>query len=300
VPPTIELDRVERRFPNGTLALDACSLAVAPGEFVTLLGPSGCGKSTVLRLVAGLDRPSAGTIRVTAGASDAASDGTLGGASGALTGASSAISFVFQEPTLMPWATVFDNVWLPRRLAGESRAAARADIESVLARVGLEAFANAWPRELSGGMKMRVSIARALVSRPRVLLMDEPFAALDEITRERLNDDLLDWCRALGLTVVFVTHSVFEAVYLSQRVLVMRPRPGRVVDEIAIDAPFPRGDEFRTSERYARWCAQASRALRGSDPSSASAGPEAAGRATSPDVGPTRPDASGAPDRGPR
>ena len=263
MPPVIELDRVERRFPNGTLALDACSLAVGRGEFVTLLGPSGCGKSTVLRLVAGLDRPSGGRIRVDAGAEAPAAQLPARGPE------SPAISFVFQEPTLMPWSTVFDNVWLPRRLAGQSRDAARADVESVLSRVRLEAFAQAYPRELSGGMKMRVSIARALVSRPRVLLMDEPFAALDEITRERLNDDLLDWCRALGLTVVFVTHSVFEAVYLSQRVLVMTARPGRVVDEIAIDEPFPRGDAFRTSERYARWCAQASRALRGAEASTA-------------------------------
>lgn len=293
-PPTIELDRVERRFPNGTLALDGCSLSIAQGEFVTLLGPSGCGKSTVLRLIAGLDRPSAGTLRVVPGGSVAATgaDGVPGpqrtpGVE-ARTGASPTISFVFQEPTLMPWATVFDNVWLPRRLAGESRDAARAEVEAVLGRVGLEAFKTSFPRELSGGMKMRVSIARALVSRPRVLLMDEPFAALDEITRERLNDDLLDWCRALGLTVVFVTHSVFEAVYLSERVLVMSERPGRVVDEIVIDEPFPRGDAFRTSERYARWCAQASRALRGAEPTTGSAGSGVAATSSRPGgIGPT-------------
>lgn len=245
----ITLDRVARSFPNGTLALQDCSLTVRRGEFVSLLGPSGCGKSTVLRLIAGLDTPSAGSMRV--GTDEA---GARGGAA--------AFSFVFQEPTLMPWATVFDNVWLPRRLAGQSRAAAHADIGAALARVGLQDSARAYPRELSGGMKMRVSIARALVSNPDVLLMDEPFAALDEMTRERLNQDLLAWCAALGLTVVFVTHSIFEAVYLSQRILVMRAGPGRVVSELAIDEPGPRDETFHTSERYARWCALASQALR--------------------------------------
>ena len=258
VPPVIVLDGVERRFPSGTRALAACSLAIGRGEFVTLLGPSGCGKSTLLRMIAGLDRPSAGTIRVDAGAGE-------GPPARARSQAAAGISFVFQEPTLMPWATVFDNVWLPRRLAGETREAARADVEAVLGRVGLEAFAQAWPRELSGGMRMRVSIARALVSRPRVLLMDEPFAALDEITRERLNDDLLDWCRSLSLTTVFVTHSVFEAVYLSERVLVMSPRPGRLTAEVVIDAPYPRGERFRGATRYAQVCAEVSRTLRAAE-----------------------------------
>ena len=248
----IELEHVARSFPNGTRALADCSLSVRQGEFVSLVGPSGCGKSTVLRLIAGLDQPSAGTLRV--GAAGVPAQGSRPGVP--------AFSFVFQEPTLMPWATVFDNVWLPRRLAGESKTTARAEVESVLARVGLEGFATAYPRELSGGMKMRVSIARALVSRPQVLLMDEPFAALDELTRERLNQDLLDWCGALGLTVVFVTHSVYEAVYLSQRVLVMRARPGRIVGEITIDEPQPRDQAFRASERFVRWCALASQALR--------------------------------------
>jgi len=242
--PIIELERAGVRFPTGTTAVDDASLRVRAGEFVTLLGPSGCGKSTVLRLVAGLARPSAGRVRV----------------------GEAATSFVFQEPTLMPWASVYDNVWLPLRLAGVSREAARAQVAPMLATVGLEAFAGAYPRELSGGMKMRVSIARALVSRPRVLLMDEPFAALDEITRARLNDDLLDWWRTLSLTVVFVTHSVYEAVYLSGRVLVMTPRPGRIAAEIPVNEPAPRGEAFRASARYAELCGRVSRALRGAEP----------------------------------
>ncbi|GAA4414785.1 ABC transporter ATP-binding protein [Quisquiliibacterium transsilvanicum] len=236
----IELDDVGLRYPSGTVALAGASLRLRAGEFVTLLGPSGCGKSTVLRLAAGLERASSGTVRAPA-------DG---------------LSFVFQEPTLMPWASVFDNVWLPLRLAGSSREQARPQVLDMLATVGLSAFADAYPAELSGGMRMRASIARALLARPRVLLMDEPFAALDEITRERLNDDLLGWARDLGLSTLFVTHSVFEAAYLSQRVLVMSGRPGRVCAEVMIDEPWPREAGLRGSARYARLCAQLSGALR--------------------------------------
>lgn len=238
--PIIELQDAGLRFPNGTLALERASLRIRAGEFVTLLGPSGCGKSSILRLAAGLERPTAGTVRVRP----------------------ERMSFVFQEPTLMPWATVFDNVWLPLRLTGRSRAQSRAQVLEMLATVGLSSFADVYPAELSGGMRMRASIARALVASPQVLLMDEPFAALDEITRERLNDDLLGWGHDLGLTTMFVTHSVFEAAYLSQRVLVMSARPGRVCAEIAVDEPWPRETDFRGTARYARICSSLSAALR--------------------------------------
>ena len=168
------------------------------------------------------------------------------------------IGFVFQEPTLMPWATVFDNVWLPLRLLGQQRAAAAEKVAAALEMVGLAGFAKAYPRELSGGMKMRVSIARALVTEPKLLLMDEPFAALDEITRIKLNNDLLRLWENQRWTVVFVTHSVYELVYLSSRVVVMAARPGRVVAEIPIDAPYPRDEAFRTSPAYNALCREAS------------------------------------------
>ncbi len=243
----VSLEGVDKRFASGLLALSGTSLQVAPGEFVTLIGPSGCGKSTVLRLAAGLDVPSAGRIDAPA-----------------LTNEAAQTAFVFQEPTLMPWASVFDNVWLPLRLAGGSRAAAQARVEAVLAAVGLGEFAAAFPNELSGGMKMRVSIARALITRPQLLLMDEPFAALDEFTRQKLNSDLLEAWHAQSLAVMFVTHSIYEAVFLSQRVLVMSGRPGRVVAEVAIDAPYPRLPSFRTSPDYLQACAALTQALEAS------------------------------------
>ncbi len=237
--PAVALDRVDRRFPGGVQALAGVSLEVDGGAFVSLLGPSGCGKSTVLRLLAGLDEPSAGTVRR----------------------ASGEVGYVFQEPTLMPWASVADNVRLPLRLRGTPRAEADAAVAQALAGVGLEGFANALPRALSGGMKMRVSIARALVTRPRLLLLDEPFAALDEITRFRLNQDLLALWRRERFTALFVTHSVYEAVFLSQRVVVMAARPGRVHATLDVDAPYPRDAGFRATAGYGRLCAEASAAL---------------------------------------
>ncbi|MCB1497666.1 MAG: ABC transporter ATP-binding protein [Bauldia sp.] len=225
------------------------SLDIGEREFVSLLGPSGCGKSTALRIIAGLGDTTSGTI-------------TWPGVRDDTTAKSRhEIGFVFQEPTLMPWATVFNNVWLPLRLRGVSRSAARGDVMEALGMVGLEKFADSYPRELSGGMKMRVSIARALITRPKLLLMDEPFAALDEITRFKLNNDLLHLWEKFGWTVIFVTHSVFESVYLSSRIVVMASRPGRVIDELAIDAPYPREEEFRTSSIYNEYCRKTSDAL---------------------------------------
>ena len=242
-PPLLALSGVEKRFANAVTALEGLDMQVRQGEFLSLLGPSGCGKSTALRLIAGLSDPTAGRIDWAAGA------------------VRPSIGFVFQEPTLMPWASVFGNVYLPLRLAGTSRKAAEPAIAEALEMVGLSAFRDAYPRELSGGMKMRVSIARALVTRPSLLLMDEPFAALDEITRFKLNNDLLEVWRRLGCTIVFVTHSVFESVYLSSRILVFRARPGRIAAELEIDPNQPRDEAFRTSPEYAGLCREASLAL---------------------------------------
>jgi NitT/TauT family transport system ATP-binding protein len=257
----VSLRNVGKTFARGTVALDRFNLDVHAGEFVSLLGPSGCGKTTALRIIAGLSAASAGTVerppasrvyptcsnrdsRTRAGPS---SDGNIG--------------FVFQDPTLMPWADVAANVRLPLRLAYADETAARAAVTRALARVGLSDFAHSYPRELSGGMKMRVSIARALVTEPELLLMDEPFAALDEITRFKLNNDLLGVWQELRRTVIFVTHSVFESVYLSQRIVVMTPRPGRAFAEIPIGAPYPRDERFRTSAEYAGCCRQVAETL---------------------------------------
>ena len=213
-----------------------------PGTFLALLGPSGCGKSTLLRMIAGLDTPTAGRIEWPTAPHDAAGH------------AERSVSCVFQEPTLMPWASALANVALPLRLAGVSRAEARRRAQEALDRVELGGFSGSYPRALSGGMKMRVSIARALVTNPRLLLMDEPFAALDEITRFRLNNDLLELWRAERFTAIFVTHSVFESVYLAERVVVMAARPGRVAADVAIEAPDLRDEAFRTSAAYAAQC----------------------------------------------
>src|SRR5213075_2786940 len=226
--PIVSLRGVGKLFGTGLLALDGLDLDVRDGEFLSLLGPSGCGKSTALRIIAGLSEPSRGEVAWRDGA-----DARRG------------IGFVFQEPTLMPWTTVFGNVFLPLKLTGVDKAAAAPRIMATLSRVGLADFADAYPRELSGGMRMRVSIARALVTAPRVLLMDEPFAALDEITRFKLNDDLIALWASQQWTVVFVTHSVFESVYLSSRIVVMSARPGRVSSEVSIDST--RDPAFRTS-----------------------------------------------------
>jgi NitT/TauT family transport system ATP-binding protein len=242
--PIVSLHNVGKAFAAVT-ALDRFDFAVREGEFVSLLGPSGCGKSTALRLIAGLAAPTSGAIEWRGGRKPGR--GALG--------------FVFQEPTLMPWTSVAGNVALPLKLLGLGAATAGERIDAALEGVGLAEFARAYPRELSGGMKMRVSIARALATGPQLLLMDEPFAALDEITRFRLANDLLRLWQALGKTVVFVTHSVFESVFLSNRIVVMTPRPGRVFAEIPIDAPYPREESFRTSPEYASFCRRVSQTL---------------------------------------
>ncbi|WP_241565277.1 ABC transporter ATP-binding protein [Paenirhodobacter populi] len=239
-PPLMRMEGVDKVFPGGIRALHDMTLQVNEGDFVSLLGPSGCGKSTALRLIAGLMQPTRGEIRW---------EGTA------------EIGVVFQEPTLMPWATVEENVYLPFRLKHRRFVQVAEDIRLALRLVGLEGFARAYPRELSGGMKMRVSIARAMVTRPKLILMDEPFAALDEITRHKLNKDLLDLKEKISSTVIFVTHSVFESVFLSDRIVVMAARPGRVFRELAVPAPYPRGEEFRTSADYAALCRTASDTL---------------------------------------
>ena len=244
--PLLALNDVGKTFSNGVAALDGIDLTIREGDFLSLLGPSGCGKSTALRIIAGLSTPTSGALDWPGGAFDRAG-----------------IGFVFQEPTLLPWASVFDNVWLPLRLRGVSKAKAAPAVMEMLARVHLDGFAQAVPRELSGGMKMRVSIARAMVTRPRVLLMDEPFAALDEITRFKLNNDLLDLWQDERFTAIFVTHSVFESVFLSSRIVVMAARPGRVFKDMNVDAPYPRDEAFRTSPAYAALCREASDVLSG-------------------------------------
>ena len=245
----VSMRNVSKIFSNGTLALSDMSLDVMRGEFLSLLGPSGCGKSTALRIIAGLGGASSGSIDWPS--SKINSRGLPEGD----------VAFVFQEPTLMPWQTVFGNVYLPLKLRGVSKSAARDEIMKTLATVGLQDFADAYPRELSGGMKMRVSIARALVTKPKLLLMDEPFAALDEITRQKLNDDVLRLWRETGITVIFVTHSVFESAYLSNRIVVMKARPGRVHADFPLVTSLERDARYRTSEEYRQACEKVSTML---------------------------------------
>lgn len=240
--PLVCIRHVSKQFANGTLAVRDVNLSLGSGEFISLLGPSGCGKSTLLRMIAGLGEPTTGTIEWPTTSHSAAGrpERDLG--------------FVFQDPTLMPWATALANVMLPLKLKNVPKAEAEARAAQMLALVGLTGFEKSYPRELSGGMKMRVSIARGLVLKPRILLMDEPFAALDEITRHKLNDDLLELWWKEKFTAVFVTHSVFESVYLSKRIVVMAARPGRVMADLDVDAPYPRDELFRTSPEYAHLC----------------------------------------------
>ena len=228
----IKLNEVSKRFAPGQLVLDRVSLAIQPGAFVSLLGPSGCGKSTVLRIMARLEDCTSGSVEFSQGF-DVRAD----------------ISIVFQEPRLLPWRTAVDNVCLPLELAGDKSKDAGLEI---LERVGLKEAVGKYPNELSGGMRMRVAIARALVTNPKVLLMDEPFAALDEITRERLNDQLLALWQAQGWTVVFVTHNVSEAVFLSEDIVVMAKDPGRIHSREKIAFAGDRVSALRTEEQYVK------------------------------------------------
>ena len=237
----LSFDHVSKRFPNGVDALRDVSLNIDAGDFVSIVGPSGCGKSTALRLIADLTKPTSGTVMW------AGKPPTLG--------------FVFQDAALMPWATVETNVRLPLDLARVDDAKAKTRIAEALNLVGLEGFAKSYPRELSGGMRMRVSLARALAAEASLLLMDEPFAALDELTRERLNDELRELWAKQKLTIVFVTHSIYESVYLSSRILVMSPRPGRVVADIAMSDPRTRDPDFRVTPIYGERCRQVRAAL---------------------------------------
>ena len=239
--PAVEVLSAEKTYPNGTQALLPVDLTIEEGEFVTLLGPSGCGKSTLLKMVAGLLEPTDGRLHLWRKPVVQLDE------------SGKKMAFVFQSPTLMPWASVQTNVRLPLDLAGVPRAEGDARVTEALALVGLSKFANALPRALSGGMQMRVSIARGLVTQPDLLLMDEPFGALDEITRHKLDADLLDLWRKKKLTVIFVTHSIHEAVFLSSRVVMMAARPGRVVEEFRIYAPYPRTADFMVSPEFSRY-----------------------------------------------
>ncbi|MDA9441313.1 nitrate ABC transporter ATPase [Bradyrhizobium sp. CCBAU 51745] len=245
-PPAVEVLSAEKVFANGTRALAPVDLTIAEGEFLTLIGPSGCGKSTLLKLIANLLQPSDGRILWWRG------DFGQVGQSGR------GFAFVFQEPTLMPWARVDTNVRLPLDLADVPRGKADPRVSDAIARVGLSAFARHYPRQLSGGMKMRVSIARALATEPNLLLMDEPFGALDEFTRNKLDDDLIKLWWERKLTTVFVTHSIYEAVFLSTRIVVLAANPGRIFRTMTIDEPQPRSQEFRDSARFAAYCRELS------------------------------------------
>ncbi len=238
--PLVRMERLSKVYPNGTVAVQDVDLAIQEGEFLCFVGPSGCGKSTIFKMITGLSSATGGTLEVL-------------GTTPKQARKQNDTAFVFQDHTLLPWATVMDNVTLPLMLRGVPGSERKKEAERVLELVGLKDYAKAMPRQLSGGMKMRVSIARALVSRPKLLLMDEPFGALDEITRQTLQLELLDiWRKDSSMTVLFVTHNVFEAVFLSTRVVVMTPRPGKVSEIVEVPIPFPRDENFRTTPEFGK------------------------------------------------
>ena len=237
----LQFDNVGMTFPDGTQALENVSLSVTPGEFVTVVGPSGCGKSTLLRIASGLETQTQGSCAVDR----------------------DSIGYVFQDATLLPWRSVQRNIELLAELHGETKAECQRRAQEAISLVGLDGFADKYPRKLSGGMRMRASLARSLVMKPRVFLFDEPFGALDEITRERLNDELLGLFQREGFAGLFITHSIAEAVYMSTRVLVMSPRPGRITASFDIPFAYPRDHDLRYSPEFAELCGQVSHALRG-------------------------------------
>jgi NitT/TauT family transport system ATP-binding protein len=248
VAPMVEITNVSKRYGNAHAVLEQVDLCVLKQEFVTLIGPSGCGKSTVLKLISGLTPPNGGTLRV---------DGMTPA------NAREIVSYIFQDATLLPWRTVRQNVGLGLELEGVSKDRRAEKTTALLELVGLGPFADAYPRELSGGMKMRVSIARALATSPRLLLMDEPFAALDEMSRDRLNEELLRLRAEQNWTGVFVTHSVAEAVFLSTRIVVLAPNPGRISGMLPVDLPWPRTAALRATPEFEALVAEVSRELRG-------------------------------------
>lgn len=250
--PVLTLDRITKTYPNNTVAVQDLNLQVYAGDFVSLVGASGCGKSTVLQLISGLEPASSGNMLWGEKYSDKNPNKLR----------DRDLAFVFQEASLMPWATVRDNIYLPLKLAGIPHSRSNILVREAIDLVGLTKFEKCYPRELSGGMKMRVSIARALVTQPQILLMDEPFGALDELTREKLNSELLTLWQEKHWTVIFVTHNIYEAVYLSNRVLVMSSHPGHIFAEIPISAPYPRSEDFRTSTICNEYCRQVSLKLR--------------------------------------
>jgi NitT/TauT family transport system ATP-binding protein len=246
--PEVELEGVSKRFRNGTLGLEGISLTVERGEFVTFLGPSGCGKSTLLKLVSGLNSISEGKVQVNGMTPRNACE---------------LMSFIFQDATLLPWRTVEQNVGLELELERAARPERKDRVGRMLELVGLSHVADSYPRQLSGGMKMRASIARALVTRPRILLMDEPFAALDEMARDRLNEEVLRLYLEQKWTVLFVTHSVAEAVFLSSRIVILAAHPGRIAHDVKVALPWPRTAETRESKAFGEQVAQISHLLRG-------------------------------------
>jgi NitT/TauT family transport system ATP-binding protein len=249
--PEVDFANVSKRYGKADMVLERLDLKIQKGEFVSLIGPSGCGKSTVLKLIAGLTPPTEGTIKI---------DGMTP------TNARETLSYIFQDPTLLPWRPVEQNVGLGLELEGVSKLRRHERTAALLKLVGLESVAKYYPRELSGGMKMRVSIARALATNPTLLLMDEPFAALDEMSRDRLNEELLRLKSEQGWTGVFVTHSVEEAVFLSSKVIVLAPNPGRIHKVFAIDLPLPRAANLRETTEFGSLVATVSGTLRGAIP----------------------------------